>query len=129
VKRTRWDNATRIDLGLNFGIFAGELLQVWPEAVTPYYSLVLRHQDGTLAYTVPVDRLTAARMVRAAARPAPEPHMTYVTRGVSFLVDPRRCAECGGRGTLAQLGGDWGATPDRDVPCWACRPGVAHVGR
>lgn len=32
------------------------------------------------------------------------------------------CGECGGRGVLTRLGGDWGATAETEVPCWACSP-------
>jgi len=34
---------------------------------------------------------------------------------------PEDCGECGGRGTLTRLGGDWGKTPDTDVTCWRCK--------
>lgn len=31
------------------------------------------------------------------------------------------CSECNGKGTLTQLGGDWGKTPETQVPCWKCK--------
>jgi hypothetical protein len=33
-----------------------------------------------------------------------------------------KCIECNGKGTIYREGGDWGATPAKDVPCWSCRP-------
>lgn len=32
----------------------------------------------------------------------------------------KACGECGGRGTLDVLGGDWGKTPDSERTCWQC---------
>lgn len=34
---------------------------------------------------------------------------------------PTTCAECNGTGKLTRLGGDWGKTPDTEVPCWRCQ--------
>ena len=31
-----------------------------------------------------------------------------------------KCPECNGKGKLTRLGGDWGKTPDTEVPCWRC---------
>jgi len=30
------------------------------------------------------------------------------------------CLECHGTGKKTRLGGDWGKTPDTEIPCWAC---------
>jgi hypothetical protein len=39
-----------------------------------------------------------------------------------FSAEGAKCIECNGKGTIYREGGDWGATPAKDVPCWSCRP-------
>lgn len=36
------------------------------------------------------------------------------------MTERKHCIECGGKGTLHTLGGDWGKTKEGTVSCWAC---------